>query len=152
MPSTLNFINIVPPFPLEPVHNLTGNALHTVQKSYIRMISSNTVYTVNSNRYCSLVTFREAFFVNKVHRKPENCGAKSCFAWFLCIAKRVTVNGVNSNQQSCYSIKYATNFYNYWLSIESAIWFLQYSHRAFSIRSGTRLKKVLKGLLVPVHW
>jgi len=29
-------------------------------------------------RYCSLVTFREAFFVNKVHRKPENCGAKSC--------------------------------------------------------------------------
>ena len=22
--------------------------------------------------YCSLVTFREAFFVNKVHRKPEN--------------------------------------------------------------------------------
>ena len=28
--------------------------------------------------YCSLVTFREAFFVNKVHRKPENCGAKSC--------------------------------------------------------------------------
>jgi hypothetical protein len=42
------------------------------------MISSNTVYTVNSNRYCSLVTFREAFFVNKVHRKPENCGAKSC--------------------------------------------------------------------------
>ena len=36
-------------------------------------------------------------FVNKVHRKPENCGAKSCFAWFLCIAKRVTVSGVNSN-------------------------------------------------------
>ena len=31
-----------------------------------------------SNSYCSLVTFREAFFVNKVHRKPENCGAKSC--------------------------------------------------------------------------
>ena len=28
--------------------------------------------------YCSLVTFREVFFVNKVHRKPENCGAKSC--------------------------------------------------------------------------
>ena len=28
--------------------------------------------------YCSLVTFREAFFVNKVHRKPENYGAKSC--------------------------------------------------------------------------
>ena len=22
--------------------------------------------------YCSLVTFREVFFVNKVHRKPEN--------------------------------------------------------------------------------
>ena len=42
---------------------------------------------VNSNGYCSLVTFREVFFVNKVHRKPENCGAK-----------RVTVNGVNSNQ------------------------------------------------------
>ena len=28
--------------------------------------------------YCSLVTFREVFFVNKVHRKPEKCGAKSC--------------------------------------------------------------------------
>ena len=28
--------------------------------------------------YCSLVIFREVFFVNKVHRKPENCGAKSC--------------------------------------------------------------------------
>ena len=22
--------------------------------------------------YCSLVTFREVFFVNRVHRKPEN--------------------------------------------------------------------------------
>ena len=32
--------------------------------------------------YYSLVTFREVFFVNVVHRKPENCGAK-----------RVTVNG-----------------------------------------------------------
>ena len=31
-----------------------------------------------NNHYCSLVTFREVFFVNKVHRKPENCGAKSC--------------------------------------------------------------------------
>ena len=28
--------------------------------------------------YCSLVMFREVFFVNKVHRKPENIGAKSC--------------------------------------------------------------------------
>ena len=28
--------------------------------------------------YCSLVTFREVFFVNKVHRKPENLSAKSC--------------------------------------------------------------------------
>ena len=28
--------------------------------------------------YYSLVTFREVFFVNVVHRKPENCGAKSC--------------------------------------------------------------------------
>jgi hypothetical protein len=34
---------------LAPVHDLTGNALHNAQKSYIRMISSNTVYTVNSN-------------------------------------------------------------------------------------------------------
>ena len=48
-----------------------------------------TVNGVSSNErcYCSLVAFREAFFVNKVHRKPENCGAK-----------RVTVNGVNSNR------------------------------------------------------
>ena len=30
--------------------------------------------------YRSLVTFREVFFVNKVHRKPESCGAKSCKA------------------------------------------------------------------------
>ena len=30
--------------------------------------------------HCSLATFREVFFVNKVHRKPENYGAKSCFA------------------------------------------------------------------------
>ena len=30
--------------------------------------------------YCSLVIFREVFFVNKVHRKPESCGAKSCKA------------------------------------------------------------------------
>ena len=29
----------------------------------------------NSRSYCSLVTFREVFFVNKVHRKPESCGA-----------------------------------------------------------------------------
>ena len=33
---------------------------------------------MSSFGYCSLVTFREVFFVNKVHRKPENCGAKSC--------------------------------------------------------------------------
>ena len=46
--------------------------------------------------YCSLVTFREVFFVNVVHRKPENCGAKSCKACFLCIAKRVTVKVLNS--------------------------------------------------------
>ena len=30
--------------------------------------------------YCSRVMFREVFFVNKVHRKPEDCGAKSCKA------------------------------------------------------------------------
>ena len=30
------------------------------------------------SRYCSLVIFREVFFVNIVHRKPENFGAKSC--------------------------------------------------------------------------
>ena len=44
------------------------------------------VSEVNSNLsgagmgYCPLVTFREVFFVNKVHRKPENCGVKSCKA------------------------------------------------------------------------
>ena len=32
------------------------------------------------NSYCSLVMSREVFFVNIVHRKPENCGAKSCKA------------------------------------------------------------------------
>ena len=30
--------------------------------------------------YCSLGAFREVFFVNRVHRKPENVGAKSCKA------------------------------------------------------------------------
>ena len=35
-------------------------------------------YALSFCRYCSLVTFREVFFVNKVHRKPENCSAKSC--------------------------------------------------------------------------
>ena len=29
-------------------------------------------------RYCSQGMFREVFFVSKAHRKPENCGAKSC--------------------------------------------------------------------------
>ena len=60
-----------------------------------------TGHRVNHNgnlSYCSLVMFNEVFFVNKVHKKPENCGAKSCFAWFLCIAKRVTVNEVDSNE------------------------------------------------------
>ncbi len=30
------------------------------------------IYKVKYRCYCSLVTFREVFFVNKVHRKPEN--------------------------------------------------------------------------------
>ena len=34
--------------------------------------------------------------MNIVHRKPENSGAKSCKACFLCIAKRVTVKVLNS--------------------------------------------------------
>ena len=31
------------------IFQIRSNALHNAQKSYIRMISSNTVYTVNSN-------------------------------------------------------------------------------------------------------
>ena len=31
-----------------------------------------------SGSYCSPVIFREVFFVNEVHRKPENCDAESC--------------------------------------------------------------------------
>ena len=30
------------------------------------------------SRYGSLAMFREVFFVNKFHRKPENLGAESC--------------------------------------------------------------------------
>lgn len=33
--------------------------------------------------YYSLVTFREVFFVNVVHRKPEKCGVKSCECMIL---------------------------------------------------------------------
>ena len=47
--------------------------------------------------YCSLVTFREVFFVNKVHRKPENCSAKSCECMFSVHRGAVTGHGVNSN-------------------------------------------------------
>ena len=36
------------------------------------------MYKVKYRCYCSLVTFGEVFFVNKVHRKPENLSAKSC--------------------------------------------------------------------------
>ena len=41
---------------------------------------SQDILPVNSNSSCSLVAFREVLFVNKVHRKPENCGARSCKA------------------------------------------------------------------------
>ena len=42
-----------------------------------------------------MVTFLEVFFVNKVHRKPENCGAKSCEC--MISVHRVTGHRVNSN-------------------------------------------------------
>ena len=38
----------------------------------------NFCYAVGLFRYCSQLMFREVFFVNKVHRKLENIGAKSC--------------------------------------------------------------------------
>ena len=60
----------------------------------------NYLYYLRFLLYGSMVTFRKVFFVNRVHRKPENVGAKSCKAWFLCIAKRVAVNVVNSNLYS----------------------------------------------------
>ena len=44
----------------------------------MKHLSSFNTFSFYLYCYCSLVTFREAFFVNKVHRKPENCGAKSC--------------------------------------------------------------------------
>ena len=47
--------------------------------------------------YCSLVIFREVFFVTTGHRKPENLGAKSCKSMILCIAERVAGHEVNSN-------------------------------------------------------
>ena len=31
-----------------------------------------TLFLLSNECYCSLITFREVFFVNKVHRKPEN--------------------------------------------------------------------------------
>ena len=39
-------------------------------------------------------------FVKRFHRKTENVGAKSCKAGFLCIAKRVAMNVMNSNLNS----------------------------------------------------
>ena len=48
--------------------------------------------------YYSLVTFREVFFVNVVHRKPENCGAKSCECMISVHRGAVTGHGVNSNK------------------------------------------------------
>ena len=57
------------------------------------------LYQLRLNLFMLLFTGNvpRGVFVNKVHRKPENCGANHANAWFLCIAKRVTVNGVNSN-------------------------------------------------------
>jgi len=42
--------------------------------------------------YCSLIAFREVFFVTKGHKKTRDLRRE-----IMCIAKRVAVNGVNSN-------------------------------------------------------
>ena len=47
----------------------------------LKVLNSCRIFVNQGHRrYCSLVTFREVFFVNKVHRKPESCSAKSCKA------------------------------------------------------------------------
>ena len=48
--------------------------------------------------YCSLVIFREVFFVSEGHRKPETYRANLCdYHKFCASRKRVAENGVNSN-------------------------------------------------------
>ena len=48
-----------------------------------RGVSFNAFLCYDFNKFVVTIqkaVFREVFFVNIVHRKPENCGAKSCKA------------------------------------------------------------------------
>ncbi len=61
-------------------HNRSGldGDFLTRSTDYIHKFAYAGIATSNYKSYCLLVTFREVFFVNKVHRKPENLSAKSC--------------------------------------------------------------------------
>ena len=62
---------------------------------------SKYLQNIEKDCYGSQVISREVFFVSgaqRSHRKPGGCGAKRRFLPFLCIAKPVTGNGVNSNK------------------------------------------------------
>ena len=53
------------------------------------------------SRYGSLAMFREVFFVNKFHRKPENLGAESCGCMIPVQREVVAVRGANSSTVTC---------------------------------------------------
>ena len=64
--------------------------------SDIRVMTERGCF-VSEGRYCSLVMSREVFFVSEGHRKPRHTARIYAISIILCIAKRVTENGVNSN-------------------------------------------------------
>ena len=47
--------------------------------------------------YYSLAISREVFFVSEGHRNPRHTARIYAISIILCIAQRVTENGVNSN-------------------------------------------------------
>ena len=49
----------------------------------------------------SLAMFREVFFVNKFHRKPENLGAESCGCMIPVQREVVAVRGANNSTVTC---------------------------------------------------
>ena len=53
------------------------------------------------SRYGSLAMFREVFFVNKFHRKPEHLGAESCGCMIPVQREVVAVRGANSSTVTC---------------------------------------------------
>ena len=75
------------PYTLLTLSNIVFFSFHTpFSYSFIKLShfllkrkpTEAIIFILSPPRYCSLVTFREVFYVNKVHIKPENLSAKSC--------------------------------------------------------------------------